>query len=376
MDLRSGTRYLAVLLTLAATGSAAAARSDTKMSIEKSTMGQLADGTRVDGYTLANGRGMRLAVMTYGATLIGVETPDRNGRCENITLHLGALDDYLAGHPFFGSTVGRFANRIAKGRFTLDGKEYRLATNDGTNHLHGGKKGFDKIVWQATPLLRPDSAALELACTSPDGEEGYPGTLSVKVTYTLAADNQFTIDYQATTDKPTPVNLTNHTYWNLGGIHAGNILDHELMINADAYLPVDSTVIPLGTLAPVADTPWDFNKPWRIGARIDQLPRGYGACYVLNKAKPGAMSLAARLHDPKSGRVMEIHTTQPGVQLYTANLLDGKMKCEGVAYTKQYGVCLETQHYPDSPNQPAFPPVILRPGRTFRETTIHKFGVR
>lgn len=345
------------------------------MKIEKSRIGKTADGTAVDLFTLTNPRGMKIKVMTYGATLTSVEAPDRNGRLENVTLHLDSLDDYLAGHPFFGSVAGRYANRIAKGHFTLEGVEYKLATNNGPNHLHGGVRGFDKAVWKAKELLGADKAGVELTYVSADGEEGYPGKLAATVVYTLSSDNEFSMDYTATTDKTTHVNLTNHAYWNLGGIHCGNILGHELMINADRYLPVDDTLIPLGELRSVQGTPMDFTSPQAIGSRIDQVPGGYDHCYVL-KPSGQKMTLVARAKDPKSGRVMEVFTSQPAVQFYTGNFLNGTKKAKGVSYAKNYGFCLETQHYPDSPNRPEYPSTILRPGQTYRQTTVHRFSVQ
>jgi len=346
------------------------------MNIDCTPMGKLPDGTRVDLYTLTNTNGLRAKIMTYGATLVGMETPDRQGRLANITLSLESLDNYLAGHPFFGSVAGRYANRIAKGRFTLDGVEYKLATNNGPNHLHGGLRGFDKAVWQAQPRKDKDAVSLELTHVSPDGDEGYPGRLTAKVVYSLTHDNRLVMDYTATTDKATVVNLTNHAYWNLAGTQQGNILDHQMMINADRYLPVDDTLIPLGTLDAVHGTPMDFTSPQTIGSRIAQVKGGYDHCYVLVK-KPGEkLSLVARAEDPKTGRWMEIYTTQPAVQFYTGNFLDGSLKAYGAVYSKNYGFCLETQHYPDSPNRSQFPSTVLRPGETYRQTTVHHFGVK
>lgn len=387
---QSGTRLLAVLLALTAM-SAISARprwfgrkhintpvvsgSDKKMSIEKSTIGKTPDGTEVELYTLSNGQGLRAKVMTYGATLTSVEVPDRQGKLDNITINQDSLTDYLAGHPFLGSVAGRFANRIAKGKFTLDGREYTLATNNGVNHLHGGKKGFDKVVWNAKPIEAADSVALELTYRSVDGEEGYPGTLTTTVVYTVTGDNQLKMDYTATTDKPTPVNLTNHAYWNLGGIHGGNILDHELTLLADRYLAVDATLIPLGAPAAVHNGPMNFTTPHKIGERIAKVDGGYDHCYVI-KRKGDGLALAAQVYEPKSGRIMEVYTTQPGIQFYSGNFLDGSKKAGGVALTKHYGFCLETEHYPDSPNHPDYPSTILRPGQTYKQSTVHKFSVK
>jgi len=332
-------------------------------------------GEEVHVYTLTNAGGLKAKVMTYGATLIAVELPDRNGKFENVTLHLESLDGYLAGHPFFGSVAGRYANRIAKGKFTLDSRQYTLATNNGPNHLHGGIKGFDKAVWQARPIESAAAVAVELTHVSPDGDEGYPGKLTAKVVYTLTNDNELKMEYTATTDQPTVVNLTNHAYWNLGGIHAGNVLDQQLTLNADRYLPVDDTLIPLGDPQPVRGTPMDFTRPETIGARIGQVRGGYDHCYVINQERQGQLTLAARAVDRKSGRAMEVYTTQPAVQFYSANFLDGTLKAEGVTYTNHYGFCLETQHYPDSPNHPSYPSTVLRPGQTYHQLTVHKFSV-
>jgi aldose 1-epimerase len=345
------------------------------MNLEKKKIGATADGKQVDEYTLTNAHGLVVKVMTYGGIITSVQTPDRQGHLTNITLSLDSLQDYLAGHPFFGALAGRFANRIAKGKFTLDGEQYTLATNNGPNHLHGGIKGFDKAVWQAEEIRGKDRVGVKLTHFSPDGDEGYPGNLTATVVYTLDNGNALTMDYTATTDKATPVNLTNHTYWNLRGRAKGGILDEVMMINADHYLPVDETLIPTGKLAAVKGTPMDFTTPTAIGARIDQVSGGYDHAYVLNQKKPGQMTLAARVSEPASGRVMEIYTTQPAIQFYTGNFLDGTLQAGGVVYQKHHGFCLETEHYPDSPNRPQFPSTILRPGETYRQTTVHKFSV-
>ena len=349
---------------------------ESDMSIERTTLGTLDDGTEVQQYTLRNAAGVEVDVMTYGATLRRVAVPDRDGKTENVTLHLDSLDDYVAGHPYFGSIVGRYANRIAEGRFALDGTDYTLATNNGPNHLHGGEVGFDKRVWQTEPVERDDAVGVRLTYVSPDGEEGYPGTLTTTVLYELTDDNRLVIDYTAVTDQPTVVNLTNHAYWNLGGATSGSALDHQLMIHADGFLPVDHGLIPLGPVEPVADTPMDFRQPETIGARIDRVEGGYDHCYVLNKPRGEDLPLAARLIDPDSGRVMEVRTTQPAIQFYSGNFLDGSLSANGHAYRKHAGVCLETQHFPNSPNQPDYPSTVLRPGETFHERTEHKFRVQ
>lgn len=345
-----------------------------EMSVTKEPFGK-AGTTDVDLYTLTNKNGLKVRVMTYGATIIGVDVPNRNGKAQNVTLFKDTLADYVAGHPFFGSTAGRYANRIAFGKFSIDGTEYTLATNDHQHHLHGGKVGFDKRVWKAEEVKGDDFVGVALTYTSPDGEEGYPGTLVAKATYTLDNANELKMVFEATTDKPTVVNLCNHAYWNLAGAGSGSVLDQLLTINADKYLPVDEGLIPLGEPKPVAGTPMDFTQPAKIGSRIEQVKGGYDHCYVLNKDKPGEMSFCARAVDPKSGRVMEIRTTQPAVQLYTGNFLDGTDKGGGVAYQKHAAFCLETEHFPDSPNHPNYPTTLLKPGETYKEVTIHKFSL-
>ncbi len=347
------------------------------MSVHKELFGKTPEGVAVDLYTLTNSKGLRVKIMTYGATIISVEAPDRKGKAENVTLSLDKLDEYLKGHPFFGSTVGRYANRIAKGKFTLDGKQYTLATNNNENHLHGGVKGFDKYVWDAKAVETADAVGVVFTHVSPDSDEGYPGQLNAKVTYSLTNDNELKMEYEATTDRPTIVNLTNHTYWNLTGA-TDDVLGHELMLNADRYLPVDKGLIPLGELRNLKGTPMDFTRPMAIGSRIAKVEGGYDHCYVLNK-KPGEekkLSLAATVYEPKSGRVMEIYTSEPGVQFYSGNFLDGQQQRGGKKFTKHYGFCLETQHFPDSPNKPPFPSVVLRPGETYAHKTVHKFSVK
>ena len=346
--------------------------------VEQTDFGKTSDGTTIKLFTLRNARGMIAKVMTFGAILTELQVPDRNGAVTNVVLGFDNLDRYLKGNPAFGITVGRFANRIAKARFTLDGREYLLAANSGPHHIHGGRKGFDKVVWQgeALPPMNRQAAA-QFTYTSPDGEEGYPGTLRVKVTYTLTDDNELRIDYTATTDKPTPINLTNHSYFNLAG--SGDVLNHELWLNADRYTPADDDLIPTGEIASVKGTPLDFTNPTTIGARIEQLkprPGGYDHNYVLNHDGP-SLALSARVLDPKSGRVMEMSTTEPGVQLFTANFLNGSIiGTGGVAYPQHGGFCLETQHYPDSVNHPNFPSAILRPGQKFDSTTVFKFATQ
>ena len=341
------------------------------------SFGKTPEGVVVDLCTLTNVNGLRVKIMTYGATITSVEVPDRNGTIENVTLSLDSLQDYLKGHPCFGSTIGRYANRIAKGRFRIGDVEYQLATNLSPNHLHGGIKGFDKVVWQATPIEGNGFSGVALTYKSPDGEEGYPGCLTAQVTYSLTDQDELKMAYQATTDRPTVVNLTNHVYWNLAGRGAGDVLGHELMLNADRYLPVDDALMPTGEVKAVAGTPMDFRQPNTVGSRIAQVKGGYDHCYVLNKPHAeNALTLAARVFEPTSGRVMEVHTTEPGVQLYTANGLDGSPKSGGVAYGRHAGLCLETQHYPDSPNHPEFPTTLLKPGELYEQLTVHKFSTQ
>ena len=347
-------------------------------SLERMDFGKTPEGTPVELYVLTNGK-MTAKVMTYGAILTELQVPDRNGKLGDVVLGFDNLASYLAGHPYFGATTGRVANRVAGGKFTLDGKEYKLAVNNGPNSLHGGLKAFDKVVWKAEDASGPSGPAVKLTYTSPDGEEGYPGNLAVSVTYTVTADNELKIDYRASTDKATPLNLTNHSYFNLAGPASGDILGHELTLLAEEFTPADETLIPTGKLAPVKGTPLDFTSPTPIGARFDQLkgdPLGYDHNYVL-RGDGKTPALGARVFDPGSGRVLEMFTTEPGVQLYTANFLDGKLKGKGgVVYKKHHAFCLEAQHFPDSVHHANFPSTILRPGETYSQTTIYKFSTR
>ncbi len=342
--------------------------------VQKSKFGRLPDRRLANHFTLTNAHGLVAKVTNYGAMVTELHVPDRTGKLGDILLGFDSLAPYLKGHPYFGVTCGRVANRIAKGRFTLDGQSYTLAVNNGPNHLHGGVKGFDKVLWKAKLL---DGASVRFSYTSADGEEGYPGKLAVTVVMTLTDTDEFRIDYSAKSDKPTPVNLTNHCYFNLAG--SGNVLSHELMLAAKFYTPPDDTLIPTGEILKVQGTVMDFTQPQPIGSRFDQMsgdPKGYDHNFVLNGGGQ-SLALAARVHEPASGRVMEIHTDQPGVQLYTGNYLDGTLTGKnGVVYQRHAGFCLETQHYPDSVNQPHFPSVILRPGQTYRTTTVHKFSVQ
>lgn len=348
--------------------------------MKKESFGQLADGTAVDIYTLTNANGVEARITNYGGIIVSLKTPDRAGNLGDITHGFEKIADYQAGHPFFGSLVGRYGNRIGQAKFSLNGVTYELAANNGRNHLHGGKVGFDKKVWQAEESANADGPALVLMTTSADGEENYPGNLSVKVTYTLLESNALRIDYQASSDKDTIVNLTNHAYFNLAG--AGTILDHEIMINADRFTPVDAELIPTGELRAVRGTPFDFTTARRIGERIDaddeqiRYGKGYDHNFVLNH-EAGKMGLAARAYDPQSGRVLEVETTEPGVQFYTANFLTGSLTGKGGrVYERRSGFCLETQHFPDSPNKPDFPSTLLRKGSEYRTTTIFRFSVK
>ncbi|MFB3852922.1 MAG: aldose epimerase family protein [Vicinamibacterales bacterium] len=351
-----------------------------KPAVERRDFGKTKEGVPVDLYTLTNSKGMVVRITNYGGIVTELHVPDRGGRLGDVVLGFDNLEQYLAGHPYFGAIIGRVGNRIAKGRFTLDGKQYQLATNDGPNHLHGGVKGFDKVVWKAEPASTPDSSSLRLSYVSPDGEEGYPGTLSVVVVYSLNNANELRVDYTAETDKPTPVNLTHHSYFNLAGEGTGDITGHELMLEADAYTPVDDTLIPTGEIKPVSGTVFDFTTPQPIGSRIAQVPGrppgGYDHNFVVRTGGT-TMKTVARVYEPKTGRVLEIDTVEPGIQFYSGNFLDGTLKGKsGVAYTKHAGFCLETQHFPDSVNRPNFPSTILRPGQIYRTTTVMRFSTR
>ncbi|MEI9994370.1 MAG: aldose epimerase family protein [Rhizomicrobium sp.] len=335
----------------------------------------------VDIYTLTNAGGIEARIMTYGAAIVSLKTPDRDGHLQNIVLGFDTLEPYLAGVPYFGATVGRYANRIANGRFALGGKTYQLPQNDGPNSLHGGKQGFDKRVWTAEPLDTPQGPALRLTYVSAAGEEGYPGELTVHVTYRLGDDDALAIEFEATTTAPTPLNLANHAYFNLTGDPRQTILDHVLTIDADRFTPVDPTLIPTGELRAVQGTPFDFRTPAAIGSRIEaaddqlRIGKGYDHNWILTKPKPGALSRAALLFDPRSGRTLEVRTTQPGLQFYSGNFLDGKPAGGGTVFAHRTGLCLETQHFPDSPNRPDFPSTILRPGETYSEKTVLAFRV-
>jgi aldose 1-epimerase len=347
--------------------------------VEKAAFGKTPDGTEIESYTMYNSQGVSAKVITYGATLTELRVPDKNGKMGDVVLGFDDLEPYVHGpHPYFGATIGRYGNRIAKGKFTLDGKAYQLAINNAPNSLHGGPTGFDKRVWKAEPVESKDGAAVRFTYLSKDGEENYPGNLTVSVTYTLTNGGELKLEYGADTDKDTIVNLTNHSYFNLAGAGSGDVLKHVLYINADKYTPVDSTLIPTGEIASVAGTPLDFRQPTAIGAHIGEIRGigGYDHNFVLNGAA-GKMRPIAQVREPESGRHMEVWTTEPGVQFYSAIGLDGSIKGKGgLTYQKYGALCLETQHFPDSPNHPNFPSAVLKPGTHFRSETTYKFWAK
>ncbi len=354
------------------------------LSIEKTSFGTLPDGQQVDVFTLRNKNDMEVRITNYGGIITHLFVPDQAGKLADVVLGFDSLAPYLKEHPYFGAIIGRYGNRIAKGKFTLEGKSYSLATNNGDNHLHGGLKGFDKYLWFAETKEKEKEITLSLYRASPDGEEGYPGNLHIQVEYTLNNDNELRIYYAATAEAPTHVNLTNHSYFNLTGNPSNPILAHEIQINAESYLPVDNSLIPTGDFRNLMGSAFDFNQAKEIGQDIKSddeqlhLAGGYDHCFVLDRDRERlSPQLAATAHDPNSGRVMEVWTTEPGMQLYTGNFLDGTLTGkEGKVYGRHAGFCLETQHFPDSPNQPNFPSTVIKPGRTFRSTTIYKFLVK
>jgi aldose 1-epimerase len=349
--------------------------------VVETPFGSMPDGSVVKLFTMTNAAGMEVRMMTYGAVLVSVKAHDRSGRLDEVTVGHDNLEGYLTKSRFFGAVVGRYANRIGGAEFTLDGRAYTLAKNNGPNHLHGGVKGFDKFLWSATVPSDPRGPSVAFTRTSPDGEEGYPGTLAVMIVYTLTERNELVLDYYGVTDKPTHVNLTQHAYFNLAGDGSGDVLGHRLRLEADRYTPVDAGQIPTGELAHVAGTPFDFRTETAIGARIDaddaqiKIGGGYDHNFVLTRKGPG-LSRAARLLEPSSGRTLEVSTTEPGVQFYSGNKLDGSITGRaGHVYKARAGLCLETQHFPDSPNKPHFPSTVLRPGEQFHSTTVFAFGV-
>ena len=379
-----------LLLGMAEVHGSAESPSDDARGVEKSVFGQLPDGRQVDVYRFTNANGIEMRVINYGGIILSLKTPDVQGELDDIVLGFDALDEYLSdeyrqANPYFGALIGRYGNRIADGQFSLDGETHTLASNDGDNHLHGGQQGFDRVLWQAEPFENDEGAGLVLRYTSEDGEEGYPGRLETEVTYTLTDTDELLVDYRATTDKATPVNLTQHSYFNLEGEGSGSILDHHLMINADAFTPVDDTLIPTGEIRPVEGTPFDFTQPTPIGERIEKdneqltFGKGYDHNFVLAEqaASPSEPVLAARVWEPDSGRLLEIATTEPAIQFYSGNFLAGDLTGKrGQAYEHRSGFALETQHYPDSPNQVDFPSTILEPGETYRTRTIYRFSAQ
>ncbi|MFK0123478.1 aldose epimerase family protein [Streptomyces nigra] len=365
-------------LTAATLGSAHATGSGAAAPV-RSLFGVLPDGTKVHSWSLANG-GTRMKVLSYGGVVQSLEVPDRRGRLANVSLGFRSLDDYVASSPYFGALIGRYGNRIGKGRFTLDGRTYQVDVNDGENSLHGGAQGFDKRVWDVEPFTKGADVGLNLHLTSRDGEMGYPGTLRVKVTYTLTRYGDWRIDYAATTDKPTVVNLTSHVYWNLAGEGSGSIGGHRLKIDGSRYTPVDAGLIPTGEQARVAGTPFDFRRAKTVGEDLREAHQqllygqGFDHNWVLDKGISPRPEWAATLQDPSSGRTLRIATTEPGLQFYSGNFLDGTLVgTGGRVYRQGDGLCLETQHFPDSPNRPSFPSTVLRPGQTYRSTTVHSF---
>lgn len=382
-----GAVSLALIIALSGVMVSAVSAQDATPVVESGVtvepFGELADGTAIERYTLTNANGMVVTVLTWGGIVQEVWVPDRDGNVENVTLGFASLDPYLERHPYFGCITGRYANRIAAGSFTLDDVTYELAINNDPNTLHGGNEGFDRQVWEAVDTSGPDGPAVTLSRTSPDGEEGYPGNLTVEVIFTLTDANELRFDYHATTDAATIINLTNHSYWNLAGEGTGTIENHLLQLNASSYTPVDATLIPTGEIAPVAGTPFDFTTPHAIGERNraddEQLKfgRGYDHNWVIDRPAPDdeSMTVAAILSEPESGRVLTISTTEPGIQFYAGNFLDGTLYgTSGVAYRQGDGLALETQHYPDSPNQPEFPSTVLQPGEEYVTSTIYAFS--
>ncbi len=380
MILRSGEFWLGSLAIIISTvGLFGSPGKDATPGVKKSVFGKMPDGQSIDLYTLTNKNGVQVSITNYGGTIVSIIVPDRNGKMADIALGFDSLQGYLGNEPFMGATVGRYANRIAGGTFKLDGKDYHTPLNDGPNTLHGGPQGFDKKVWKAREVAGAHPS-VEMTYVSKDGEEGFPGDLTAKVVFTLDDENALKIDYKATTDKDTVLNLTNHSYFNLDGQGNGDILKQEMMINADRFTPVDSHLIPTGELESVQGTPFDFRKSTPIGLRIENkddqlnLGHGYDHNFVLNRKGPG-LSLAARATDPASGRVLEVLTTQPGIQFYTGNFLDGTIHGKGgKVYIHRAAFCLETQHFPDSPNHPKFPTAELKPGQTYHQVTVFKFS--
>lgn len=366
------TKFVLCILVLVTFIASGFNKEGTKMSIKKESFGKTPDGKEVFAYTLTNANGIRAQILTYGGIVKSLYVPDSNGKVADVVLGYDSLNEYINDTVYFGAIIGRYANRIAKGKFTLEGTEYTLAKNNGPNHLHGGIKGFHKVVWDGRAIEQDDGPALKLTYDSPDGEEGYPGNLRCTVIYTLTNNNELKISYEAQTDKTTIVSLTHHSYFNLAGYNGGDILGHELTINADNYTPADDESIPTGQIKAVEKTPLDFTKPTAIGLRIAQVKGGYDHNYILNKSQ-SSPAFAARVREPKTGRVMEVYTTEPGMQFYSGNFLDETIKGKGITYKQHSGFCLETQHFPDSPNKPEFPSTVLKPSEKYSSLTIYKF---
>ncbi len=381
------TLSLAVLGTMTLPANAQTAKMGhnnraTMVRVTKAAFGKLKDGRSVDIYTLHNRNGMTAKITNLGGIVVSLKAPDTKGRFADVVMGFDTPQEYITKNTYFGALIGRFGNRIAKGQFKLDGKTYKLATNNGPNHLHGGVVGFDKKIWQARPVSKAGAAALELVLYSKNGDEGYPGNLRTKVIYSLTDRNELRLDYSAVTDAPTVINLTHHTYFNLYGAGLSDILNHRMMINANRFTPTDATAIPTGELRSVRGTPFNFLTPHAIGERINQKNQqliwgtGYDHNFVLNKKRKGALTLAARVSEPRSGRVMTVYTTEPGIQLYTGNFLDGVAGMYGRIYNKRGAFCLETQNFPDAPNHANFPSSVLRPGQVYRQTTTYRFSTQ
>lgn len=368
-------------------GACVGASDDSAVDVEKRDFGVTPDGDSVDLYTLTNANGVTMEVTNYGGIITSLRVPDRDGNFEDVVLGFDSLsgytsEEYRAANPYFGALIGRYGNRIAGGEFSLNGETYTLETNNGPNHLHGGEEGFDQVVWDAESFGEDDNVGLRLSHTSPDGHGGYPGRLDVEVTYTLTNENEVAVDYRATTTKATPVNLTQHSYFNLDGDGEGQILDHKLMINADRFTPVDSTLIPTGELRSVEGTPFDFTEPTPVGAGINadnqqiEYGGGYDHNFVLAQSDADTLRLAARVYEPDTGRLMSVRTTEPGMQFYSGNFLDGSFTGKGEVYDRREGLALETQHFPNSPNEPDFPSTILQPDEEYTSRTVYQFSTR
>jgi aldose 1-epimerase len=374
--------FLCLVLTAICFNSTAIGRSFQKLQaslgVNEKIFGRMPDGREVTLYELTNSKGMSAGIINYGAILVSLDVPDRDSNLADVVLGFDDLESYIKRNPLFGAVVGRYANRIANASFTIDGTEYKITANAGKNHIHGGRnKRFDKVLWEGSPFSGDEEVGVRFSYLSKDGDEGFPGNLKCIVTYTLTNKNELKINYEATTDKPTIVNLTNHSYFNLAGAGNGDVLDHEMLINADYYTPSDKELIPTGEIHRVKETPLDFTSSKTIGERINLLTqtRGYDHNYVL-KNSGGDLILAAKVYEPDSGRIMEVYTTEPGMQFYTANGMRGVKGKGGKIYNRHYGFCLETQHFPDSPNKPHFPSVVLRPGGKFNTMTVFKFSTR